>query len=276
MTRAAWLGAATDRLAQAGVPDPQRDARLLLRGVLGVDAAKLAQALVEPGTAEEEVTFSEAVARRARREPVSHILGSRLFWGRAFKVTPDVLDPRPETECLIAEALHRGPFRRVLDLGTGSGCLLLTLLAEWPEATGLGVDQSAAALAVASENSLALGLEARAEFCQSDWLAAVEGTFDLIVSNPPYLAESEYAGLSKEVRNYEPRSALIAAEDGLAAYREIATSAGQYLAKHGLLLLEIGPTQSEEVTAILAAQGWTVRGVIPDLDQRPRVVSAVR
>ena len=274
MTRAALVRAAAERLAAAGVPDAGRDARLLMRWAGGRDGAGLAAVIEEPPGAEEAARFAAAADRRAAREPLSHITGERLFWDRAFRVSPDVLDPRPETEVLIAEALHRGPFGRILDIGTGSGCILLTLLAEWPGATGIGTDISAAALEIAAANAAALELSERAGFLLTDWTDRVAGPFDLIVSNPPYIAADEMAALSPEVRLHEPHGALSPGGDGLDAYRAIAPALRLLLAPGGLAMVEIGPTQYEAVAALLAAAGLNVLMVIPDLDQRARVIVA--
>lgn len=273
-TRAALIRAAAERMDAAGVPDAGRDARLLMRWAGGLDGAALAAAIEEVPTEDEAHRFAAAADRRTAREPLSHITGQRLFWDRAFRVTPDVLDPRPETEVLVAEALHRGPFRRILDIGTGSGCILLTLLAEWPGATGIGTDISAAALAVAGENAAALGVAGRAGLIQGDWTADAAGPFDLIVSNPPYITADEMAGLEPEVRLHEPWSALTPGGDGLDAYRAIGPAARALLAPGGLLLVEIGPTQYESTASILAVSGLSVLMVIPDLDQRARVIVA--
>ena len=273
-TRAELIRTATGTLAAAGVDEPARDARLLLRWASGLEASALAADLAAiPGSAELD-GFRMAVDRRAAREPLSHITGRRSFWGRDFFVTSDVLDPRPESETLIAEALHRGPYERILDLGTGSGCLLVTLLAEWPEAHGTGTDISQAALAVAGQNAAAHGVAGRAEFRHGDWLEGIDGTFDLVVANPPYIAEAEMADLAPEVRDYEPHRALTPGGDGLDAYRAIARGIRAVLRPRGRLMLEIGPTQSQSVAVILAAEGLNVIGLIPDLDQRPRVVTA--
>jgi release factor glutamine methyltransferase len=273
-TRAGLLRAATQRLTQAGVPDAARDARLALRWAAGLSGAALAASLQASAARDEARRFAEAIRRRAGREPLSHITGTREFWGRAFAVGPDVLDPRPETEVLIAEALGRGPFRRVLDLGTGSGCILVTLLAEWPEAAGLGTDVSAAALAMARGNAVAQGVAERATFAEVDWAEGVPGPFDLVVSNPPYLAAAEIEGLEPEVREHEPRIALTPGGDGLDAYRRIAAGVGRVMAPDAWLMVEIGPTQSDAVAAILAAAGMSILRVIPDLDHRPRVILA--
>ena len=270
----ARLQSATQVLKSAGVENPARDARLIMRWALGVDGASLAAGSLDVLSGDDAATFDAAVLRRADREPLSHITGRREFWGRAFHVTRDVLDPRPETECLVAEALHRGTFRNVLDLGTGSGCILLTLLTEWPDAIGMGSDTSAAAIAVAESNRHSLDPGDRCRFVLSDWYENISGRYDLIVSNPPYIAEAEMAGLSPEVLNHEPRAALTPGGDGLSPYEAIAAGARDHLEPDGMLMVEIGPTQSHAVSAILANAGLSVRAVIPDLDHRPRVIVA--
>lgn len=272
--RRTLLADAARRLRAAGIAAPEREARLLLRWASGLPAAVLGARLDEEAGPGEAERMDHGVAQRAGRRPLSHITGCRTFWGRDFTVTPDVLDPRPETEALVAAALER-PFERGLDLGTGSGCLLLTLLAECPRATGLGTDASAAALAVARTNALRLRLADRADFLEADWLDGVTGPFDLVVSNPPYISEAEISGLAPEVRDHEPRSALTPGGDGLAAYRAIAAGAGRVLAPGGRLLLEIGPTQAGAVGAILNRCGFRVAAPMPDLDGRDRVLAAM-
>jgi release factor glutamine methyltransferase len=268
------LRAATEELARGGIVDAARDARLALRWAAGLSGAALAAALDAPAGAEEARRFAEAVRRRAAREPLSHIVGTREFWGRAFAVGPEVLDPRPETETLIAEALQRGPFKRILDLGTGSGCIIVTLLAEWPGARGLGTDISAAALAVARRNAALHDVADRASFAEADWTRGLRGPFDLIVSNPPYIAAADMAGLEPEIREHEPPIALTPGGDGLGAYRSIAAGVRCLMAPGALLMVEIGAGQSEAVAVTLAAAGLSVMRVIPDLDRRPRVILA--
>jgi len=215
--------------------------------------------------------FDALVERRMAREPLSHLLGYRDFYKHRFVVSSDVLDPRPDTEDLVVAALDV-PFRTVLDLGTGSGCILLSLLADRPEATGTGTDMSKAALAVAAQNVARLELETRATLLASDWFANVDGQFDLIVSNPPYIAASEMAGLQPEVRDHEPRMALTDEGDGLACYRIITAGAPGYLNPGGSLMLEIGPTQGAAVRGMMQAHGFADVVVKPDIDGRDRVV----
>lgn len=268
------LRAAVAELAAAGVPEAAKDARLLLAHALGVAAARVVVLMPDPMPPEAEPRLAEYLATRVQRRPVSHILGFRQFWGRAFHVTSDVLDPRPETETLVAEALA-APFARVLDLGTGTGAILLTLLAERPGATGTATDLSPAALAVAQGNAERLGLSDRASFLEGSWFTPVQGRFDLIVSNPPYIAAEEMAGLSPEVLNWEPHLALTPGGDGLDAYRAIAAGARAHLAPGGRILVEIGPTQGDAVAGLFAAAGLENPRILPDIDGRDRVIAAV-
>lgn len=267
------LAAAVPRLRAAGVEDPARDARLLLAHAMGIAAERLSLHLPDALTEAQAEAFEAAVTAREARTPVSQIIGYRLFWGLSFKVTADTLDPRPDTEVLVEEALSQ-PFDRVLDLGTGTGCILLSCLHGLPQAQGLGVDLSPAALAVAVENSKRLGLSERAEFLASNWFDKVEGRFDLITSNPPYITAEEMTGLAPEVLAHEPHLALTPGGDGLDAYRALAAAAPQHLTPGGRLLLEIGPTQGAAVAALLQAQGLTEIRILPDLDGRDRVVAA--
>lgn len=273
MTAAEALAAAASRLRAAGVPDPARDARMLLAHAASVDATRITLIAPEDLAPDIEERFDHLVSLRAVRVPVSHLIGEREFYGRRFKVSGDVLDPRPETETLIEAALAE-PFGSVLDLGTGSGCILVTLLAERPRAVGMGVDLSEAACLQASANAVLHGVEDRADIRKSDWFAAVEGRFDLVVSNPPYISRAEMDAVQPELARHEPRMALTDEEDGLSAYRTIAARARDVLAAGGRVLVEIGATQAAPVREIFARAGWTALEVIPDLDGRDRVVQA--
>ncbi len=267
------MSAAASRLRAAGVPDPARDARVLLAHAARIEASRVTLIAPEELSSEIADRYEQLVALRAVRVPVSHLIGEREFYGRRFKVSGEVLDPRPETETLIEAALSR-PFKRVLDLGTGSGCILVTLLAEQPDASGLGVDLSEAACLQASANAVLHQVQDRAQIVQSDWFGAVSGVFDLIVSNPPYIALDEMAGLSEEVRQHEPHMALTDGGDGLGAYRVIAAGAPGHLTQGGRLMVEIGPTQGQAVCDLFAQAGLHRPVVIPDLDGRDRVVCA--
>lgn len=269
----AWaLGLGRDRLGD--VDDPMRDVRLLLAHAAGLERGQLTRLEVADFTPEMITAYLALIDQRAVGRPVSKILGYRDFWKYRFAVSEDVLDPRPDTETLVEAALAQ-PFGRVLDLGTGSGCILLSLLAERAQASGLGTDLSEAALNVARQNAGALGVQARAEFAISDWFAAITGPFDLIVSNPPYIALHEMPGLAREVRAHDPRMALTDEGDGLAAYRAITAKAGQYLRPGGRILLEIGPTQGAEVARFLSDARFDEVEIWPDLDGRDRVVGAI-
>ena len=271
MTAAQAMVAATARLRAAGVPDPARDARVLLAHAARIEASRVTLIAPEDLSAEIQDRYEQLISLRAIRVPVSHLLGEREFYGRRFKVSGDVLDPRPETETLI-EAVLAEPFQRMLDLGVGSGCILVTLLAERPDATGLGIDLSEAACLQASANAVLHRVAARADIAQSDWFAGVTGHFDLIVSNPPYIAVHEMDDLSEEVRQHEPRMALTDGGDGLDAYRRIAAGVMDHLAPQGRLLVEIGPTQAAAVMALFAQAGLTGLRVLRDLDGRDRVI----
>lgn len=275
-TGAELCHAAEARLAAAGVPDPAGDARRLLLHALNsagggapIRRHHLPGLLAQPVPQDAASAFEAAIAARATRQPVSQITGRRAFWTHAFRVTPDVLDPRPETEILVEAALAL-PWRSVLDLGTGSGAILVSLLAARPGARGTGTDLSPAALAVARENAADTGV--RAEFIESDWYGAIPGRFDMIVSNPPYIAAAEMAGLAPEVRDWEPHLALTDGADGLTAYRAICDGAPAHLEPGGHLLVEIGPSQGAAVAALMAAAGFSGLRILPDLDGRDRVV----
>ena len=271
VTGATALRAGIQRLAEAGVPDPARDARLLLAHAWGVAPDRLTLSLPDPLPDDAALRFDAALARRAARVPVSQIIGYRAFWGRDFIVTPDVLDPRPETETLIALALGC-PFARLLDLGTGSGAIAVTLLAERPQARGVATDLSPAALTVAARNAAALGVGDRLALHHADWFDGITGTFDLIVSNPPYIDAAEVESLSPEVRVHEPRMALTPGPDGLAPYRVLAAQAPAHLAPGGRLIVEIGPTQGAAVAGFLRDAGFSAVSVHTDLDGRDRCV----
>ncbi|WP_299041580.1 peptide chain release factor N(5)-glutamine methyltransferase [uncultured Tateyamaria sp.] len=272
-TAAEAMVAATARLRAAGVPDPARDARVLLAHAAQVDAARVT--LIAPEDIAPDIAdrYDHLIALRAVRVPVSHLIGEREFYGRRFKISADVLDPRPETETLVEAALG-SEFDRVLDLGTGSGCLLVTLLAERQDARGVGVDLSEEACLQASANAVLHQVAARAEILQGDWFDPVEGRFDLIMSNPPYLSAFEMEEVSPELRDHEPRMALTDEGDGLSAYRIIADDAGSYLTAQGRVLCEIGWQQGDDVRRIFKDRGWGTVDVLPDLDGRDRVIVA--
>ena len=268
------LRPAVERLRAAGVPDPARDARVLFDWAYAGGAKDGPQDRDQPNRTTLDL-FEIAVTERAARRPVSQIIGRRAFWRHEFIVTGDVLDPRPDTETLVERALS-APFARLLDLGTGSGCIVLSLLAERPEAQAVAVDLSASALTVARANAVALGVAERLELREGDWFSGIDGLFDLIVSNPPYIAAEEMADLAPEVRGWEPRMALTDEADGQTAYRRIAEGALAHLTPGGRLLVEIGPTQAAAVAGLFGGAGLVDIAVTQDIDGRDRVVEARR
>ena len=265
------------RLRQAGLATPELDARLLVRGVTGASEIEMIR---EPGafiTEAEEALLADHERRRLAGEPVSRILGTREFWGLDFAVTPAVLDPRPDSETLVAAALdllrgHEAP--RILDLGTGSGCLLLAVLHERADACGLGIDVSPAALEVAQANASRLGLGGRASFMAGDWTAGIEGPFDLVMSNPPYIASGDIAALERDVRDHDPRLALDGGADGLDAYRVLARALPAVLAPSGHAVIELGVGQAAAVAGLFAAAGFGATRLVADLAGVPRVLVA--
>lgn len=264
------LRAITAILRREGIEDAPREARLILAQAMKVDAGRMTLLAQDPLADELQVQAMSFAMRRARGEPLSHIRGYREFYGRRFDVDSRVLDPRPETECLIYEALQV-PFAEVLDLGTGSGCILTTLLAERLSATGIGTDLSSKALEVAHLNAEKHGVIDRCNFIESDWYSAVEGQFDLIVSNPPYIAADEMSELSVEL-GFEPRMALTDEADGLTAYRNIVARAAGHLKPKGRLIVEIGASQGDDVARLMRESGLDHVSVSKDLDGRDRVV----
>lgn len=265
------------RLKQAGLPTPELDARLLVLAVTGATDIEMIREPGAPMTADEEERLAAFERRRLAREPVSRILGTREFWGLAFAVTPATLDPRPDSETLIEASLkllENVARPRLLDLGTGTGCLLLTLLHERPDASGIGVDISEAALEVARGNAARLGLAGRAVFHRASWTAGLSEKFDLVISNPPYIASGEIAGLDEDVRGHDPMLALDGGADGLDAYRAIAAALPDILTQAGHGVVELGQGQAEAVRDIFEAAGCAVLRVVPDLSGTPRALVA--
>lgn len=268
------LEAAVRRLHAAGIDTARLDARLLLGDVLDAEVPELVAHPERPLAAAESERFRALIERRCRHQPVSQLLARREFWGLTFRVTADTLIPRPETEVVVEQALAGIPDRtrplRILDLGTGTGCLLLTLLHELPQATGLAIDRSPGALAVARANAESLGLADRAEFRLGNWTEGLTESFDLVVSNPPYISTSDMERLAPEVARHEPHSALHGGWDGLDCYRAIARGLAGRLRPDGRLLLEIGSDQGDSVPAVFAAAGFTCTALHNDLAGLPR------
>ncbi len=270
MTMADVISAAAERFRMAGVEDPAGDAWVLANAA-NRRRGGIAVQLHGPVDGAASALLEEWVSQREARRPVSQIIGQRHFHQNLFTVTSDVLDPRPESEILVEEAIRLHP-ARILDLGTGSGCLLLSILVGLPAATGTGTDASHAALEVAWRNCARLGLQGRAEISWSDWCTGISGRFDLVVSNPPYLSAGEYEASPPELRRWEPKMALTEGDDGLSAYRSIAAGAGGLLRPGGRLLLEFGAGQLAMVVEIVTGCGWAVERILDDLDGRPRAL----
>jgi release factor glutamine methyltransferase len=275
---AALLESASRRLADAGIDSADLDAELLLRFVLGWDRARVVASALEPVPGDAEARFEALVAERAKRRPLQHLTGKQAFWRHEFLVTPAVLIPRPETELLVEEALHRlrgNDHPVVVDVGTGSGCIALSLAAELSDAEVHAIDISPAALAVARDNARGLGLAERVSFHEGDLLAPVaheEGRFDLVACNPPYFDPSDE--LAPEVRHHDPAVALFPPGDPLSLYRRLAPQASRALKAGGWLVLEVGRGQSDAVSAVLRRAGFTIDRVVPDLQGIPRTVVA--
>ncbi len=263
---------ATALLNMAGIDGAERDARILLGFVMKLDRAQLGTKLDTPLPNSVSYNFDQIIAMRGRHKPVSHITGKRDFWAHEFLVTDDVLDPRPDTETLVALALEH-PFERLLDLGTGSGVIALSLLAERPEAQGIATDICDKALDVARRNAVRLKLSERVRFVSSNWFENVKGRFDLIVANPPYISEIEMADLAPDVANWEPHLALTPGGDGLDAYRQIADALPDFLSKNGRAIFEIGFRQAREVKEIFAKSGFEKADIYQDLSGHDRIIA---
>lgn len=277
-TVATVLLAATRRLTAAGIETARLDARLLLAQVMGVEAGWLVTHSDAVPTPDQGEAFESRLARRVAREPVALILGEQEFWSLPFRVTPDTLIPRPDSETLVEAVLRRLPDRaarvRLLDFGTGSGCLLLSLLHELPNAVGVAVDRSPGAARVAADNAAALGLSERTAVLCGDWGTALDGIFDVIVSNPPYIRDQDIATLQPEVTSFEPLAALAGGTDGYAAYRRLVPEVSRLLAAGGLVAFEVGDGQAAEVAALLRAKEMTSIEVARDLAGIERCVLA--
>jgi release factor glutamine methyltransferase len=247
------------RLAKVGIDGAARESRLLLQAAAGIPISTQIAFPERTVAADAAARFDALLERRARREPMAHILGRREFWSLAFKVTADTLDPRPDSETLVQAVLDHTPDRsaalRLADFGTGTGCLLLALLHELPNATGVGVDVSAAALAVAAENASTHGLAQRASFHRGDWDDGLDPGFDIVLSNPPYIPSGDIAGLQPEVASFEPQLALDGGSDGLDAYRRLGPAAMRLLVPDGLAAFEIGIGEGDSIRRIMAAAG---------------------
>ncbi len=274
-TISARLLAARQALVAADIDGSALDARLLMQSATGLSHEEIVATPDAELSDKAEQIFTTFLNRRLAYEPISRILGTREFYGREFLVTPAVLDPRGDTEALIelVLALPRPPQGRLIDIGTGSGAIAVTLLAEMPSFTGIAVDLSPDALHVAKTNALANGVSGRLQFHQGSWFDGIVEKFDLIVSNPPYIPHGVIAGLGAEVKNYDPHLALDGGADGLFAYRAIAAGARARLLENGVVAVEIGAGQGPDVTAIFVAHGFEPLGQRIDLGGHLRVLT---
>jgi release factor glutamine methyltransferase len=265
-------------LADAGLDEPRRRARRLVAAVLGLSASEVFAHLDRMITEDEGEQVSGFLRRALAHEPLSRIIGVREFWGLEFRLSADTLDPRPETETIVEAVLARLPERnrtyRFFDLGTGSGCLLLALLSEFPAAHGIGVDRAFGAVVTARCNAERLGLADRVGFAVCDWATALAGSFDAIVANPPYIESAEIMCLSREVRDFDPLPALDGGTDGLGAYRAIIPDAPRLLAPDGIFACEIGAGQDAAVAGIISEWGLVIDEIVPDLAGIARCVVA--
>ncbi|MBI4238536.1 MAG: peptide chain release factor N(5)-glutamine methyltransferase [Deltaproteobacteria bacterium] len=276
VTPSTLLRTTTDRLAAAGVPDPQVDAEWLLAHCLGGRRVDLALQARQPLTSIQQRQCEQFVTRRLRREPLQYILGTQSFYGRDFRVTPDVLIPRPETETLVERALAvaKQPLQ-MLDLCTGSGCIAITLALERPAARITATDTSAAALTVARENAARHEIQERIAWFEADLFPPSPATYDVIISNPPYCPEAVWPTLQPEVRDWEPQTAVVSGNDGLALLRRIVQDAWRWLRAGGVLALEVGDDQAAHVVRSMETTGhYTALKIHRDLTGRERVITA--
>ncbi len=284
MTRAELIAAIARRLARAGIEDPRREARLLLARGLGLGMEALIAEPRAPLSRSELRKAAMVTRRRAAREPLSRIIETREFWSREFLIDASVLDPRPASETLVEVGLAKVAARvsaspgpcRVLDLGTGSGCLLLAVLSELPGATGLGVDISFEALRIARRNAVRLGLDRRAFFVQANWLSGLDGGWDMILANPPYVESGAIARLAPEVSGYDPPLALDGGEDGLDCYRAIVPELRRALRPGGVVVFEVGAGQADALAGMLRTAGLSEVETYEDMQGHQRCVAARR
>ena len=267
------LSDATLKLSISKIDNAARDARILVAHALGITKAQLSLNTNENVPEETRSSLEKLISRRINREPIAKILGKRQFWGRTFFINEDVLDPRGDTETLIDYVIDR-PARSVLELGTGSGVIAISLACEWKEVNVVATDISEAALLVAQKNAKNFDVEDKIDFLKSDWFEAIEGKFDLIISNPPYIGFSEINEISQEVLKHDPELALFAGSDGLGAYERIIPYLTKFLKPKGIVVLEIGASQSDSVKTLMNSSGLSEVKTLKDLARKDRLVTA--
>jgi release factor glutamine methyltransferase len=277
LTIGAAVNDLTAQFTAAALDTPRLDARILVGHVTNLQPSLLFARADQALSAADAAAIRALGARRLSREPVSRILGHREFWGLDFALNEATLDPRPDTESIVSAALalkdKLPAVPRVLDLGTGTGCILIAILSEWPAAQGMGIDRDSRAVEAAKANAVRLGVGTRAQFREGNWCDGLVDNFDIIVSNPPYIGENEASALAPEIA-FDPRGALFAGADGLGAYKALIPGAKPRLSPGGRLILEIGVTQEDAVAALLQKAGMTVEGRVPDLSGRIRALVA--
>ena len=267
------LADAANKLSRSGIDGAARDARVLTAFAIGIPISELSLKLNELVSDQIISKLEKLILRRIDREPISKILGKREFWGRSFSINENVLDPRPDTETLIDFVIEK-PVKSVLELGTGSGAIAITLACEWKEVHVTAIDISEDALSLARSNAEKYNVQNKIHFLKSDWFETVRGSFDLIISNPPYIGLIEQDKISAEVLKFDPKIALFAGHDGLDAYRKIIPKLIKFLNPHGLVVLETGASQSNQVKYMMNAVGFIDAKIVEDLSGKDRLVTA--
>lgn len=271
---------ATRRFVEVGIETAVLDAQVLLSYVTNRPKIELIIHNTDELTADEKAAYEKLVARREQHEPVAHITGTKEFWGLTFEVTPHTLIPRPDSETLVAAMVSlikdKNAQFTFADMGTGSGCLLLSVLSEFQNAHGVGIDISSKALQVAKRNAESMGLMERCEFAEGEWADPLATPVDVIITNPPYVKSTDIATLAPDVKDFEPWGALDGGADGLDCYRALIPQAATRLNAGGLLMMEIGAEQAADVTALLEKNTWQEHTTFKDLSGHTRVVAAVR
>ena len=267
------LANTANKLSESGIEGAARDARILTAYALQIPISELSLKINEQVSGEMTSKLEKLILRRTHREPISKILGRREFWGRTFSINENVLDPRGDTETLIEFVIEK-PVKSVLELGTGSGAIAITLACEWKEVHVTAIDISEEALSMAKSNAEKFNVQNKIDFFKSDWFEAVKGSFDLIISNPPYIGLIEKDEISTEVIKYDPEIALFAGRDGLDAYKKIIPNLAKFLNPDGFVVLEIGAYQSNQVKNMMNAIGFIDTKIIKDLSGKDRLVAS--